>query len=134
MIAIDLCTFDPGVAANSPAAFAAVVVDCVEESWDNGADLVLLPEFTWVGLEPLVEPEFHADSYGYRPGRSAHDALRVARQRVTPLFKGNSLNFHAMALGAPRWLGAITPIGGTLFLIGWGVLARAARDVDPPQA
>jgi RNA-directed DNA polymerase len=32
-------------------------------------------------LEPLVEPVFHADSYGYRPGRSAHDALRVARQR-----------------------------------------------------
>ena len=32
-------------------------------------------------LEPLVELVFHADSYGYRPGRSAHDALRVARQR-----------------------------------------------------
>jgi RNA-directed DNA polymerase len=24
---------------------------------------------------------FHVDSYGYRPGRSAHDALAVARQR-----------------------------------------------------
>lgn len=56
MIAIDLCTFDPGVAAKTPAGFAAAVVDCVEASWDNGADLVLLPEFTWVGLEPLVEP------------------------------------------------------------------------------
>lgn len=56
MIAIDLCTFDPGAAVKTPAAFAAVVVDCVEDSWDNGADLVLLPEFTWVGLEPLVEP------------------------------------------------------------------------------
>jgi RNA-directed DNA polymerase len=32
-------------------------------------------------LEPSVEPVFHADSYGYRPGRSAHDALRVCRQR-----------------------------------------------------
>ena len=32
-------------------------------------------------LEPLLEPVFHADSYGYRPGRSAHDALRVARRR-----------------------------------------------------
>jgi RNA-directed DNA polymerase len=32
-------------------------------------------------LEPLLEPVFHADSYGYRPGRSAHDALRVARER-----------------------------------------------------
>jgi group II intron reverse transcriptase/maturase len=32
-------------------------------------------------LEPLVEPKFHPDSYGYRPGRSAIDAIRVARQR-----------------------------------------------------
>jgi RNA-directed DNA polymerase len=32
-------------------------------------------------LEPILEPVFHDDSYGYRPGRSAHDALRVARQR-----------------------------------------------------
>jgi RNA-directed DNA polymerase len=32
-------------------------------------------------LEPEVEPVFHPDSYGYRPGRSAHDALRVCRQR-----------------------------------------------------
>jgi group II intron reverse transcriptase/maturase len=30
-------------------------------------------------LEPLLEPVFHANSYGYRPGRSAHDALRAAR-------------------------------------------------------
>jgi RNA-directed DNA polymerase len=32
-------------------------------------------------LEPEVEPVFHPDSYGYRPNRSAHDALRVCRQR-----------------------------------------------------
>jgi hypothetical protein len=32
-------------------------------------------------LEPILEPVFHEDSYGYRPGRSARDALRVARQR-----------------------------------------------------
>ena len=32
-------------------------------------------------LEPRLEPVFHADSYGYRPGRSAIDALRKARQR-----------------------------------------------------
>lgn len=27
-----------------------------------------------------------------------------------------------MAVGGPRWLGAVTPIGGTLFLAGWGTL------------
>ena len=32
-------------------------------------------------LEPLVEPYFHPDSYGYRPGRSALDAVAKARQR-----------------------------------------------------
>lgn len=32
-------------------------------------------------LEPLVEPVFHADSYGYRPGKSALDAVATARQR-----------------------------------------------------
>jgi len=32
-------------------------------------------------LEPGVEPVFHPDSYGYRPGRSAHDALARCRQR-----------------------------------------------------
>jgi len=32
-------------------------------------------------LEPILEPVFHRDSYGYRPGRSAIDAIRTARQR-----------------------------------------------------
>lgn len=32
-------------------------------------------------LEPEVEPSFHPDSYGYRPGRSALDAVGTCRQR-----------------------------------------------------
>lgn len=32
-------------------------------------------------LEPELEQHFHPDSYGYRPGRSALDAVGVARQR-----------------------------------------------------
>jgi RNA-directed DNA polymerase len=32
-------------------------------------------------LEPLVEPRFLADSYGYRPGISAHRALEACRAR-----------------------------------------------------
>jgi RNA-directed DNA polymerase len=32
-------------------------------------------------LEPKVEPHFHPDSYGYRPGRSAIDAVGRARER-----------------------------------------------------
>ncbi len=32
-------------------------------------------------LEPEVEPMFHPDSYGYRPGRSALDAVGACRER-----------------------------------------------------
>jgi len=32
-------------------------------------------------LEPNVEPHFHEDSYGYRPRKSAHQALDVTRRR-----------------------------------------------------
>ena len=32
-------------------------------------------------LEDIVEPHFHPDSYGYRPGRSAHQAVAQARSR-----------------------------------------------------
>ena len=33
---------------------------------------------------------------------------------------------YAMALGAPRWFGAITPIGGLGLLAGWALFAFAA--------
>ena len=32
-------------------------------------------------LEPVVDPHFHPDSYGYRPGKSALDAVGMARKR-----------------------------------------------------
>src|ERR1700739_971514 len=32
-------------------------------------------------LEPILEPRFHPDSYGYPPGKSAIDAVRTARER-----------------------------------------------------
>jgi RNA-directed DNA polymerase len=34
-----------------------------------------------IEFEPMVEPYFHQDSYGYRPGKSAADALAVVRER-----------------------------------------------------
>lgn len=38
----------------------------------------------------------------------------------TLLFSGS---LYAMALGAPRALGIVTPFGGLAFIIGWAVLA-----------
>jgi RNA-directed DNA polymerase len=32
-------------------------------------------------FEPMVEPYFHEDSYGYRPGKSALDAVDITRKR-----------------------------------------------------
>jgi uncharacterized membrane protein YgdD (TMEM256/DUF423 family) len=34
-------------------------------------------------------------------------------------------SLYALSLSGVRWLGAITPIGGTLFLVGWLLLAWA---------
>jgi len=65
--------------------------------------------------------------------------IGARRARLAPAFflSGQVVfcgSLYAMALGAPRWLGAVTPVGGVLFLIGWGVLVCAARGVDPDQA
>lgn len=39
-----------------------------------------------------------------------------------------SATLYAMALGAPRWLGAVTPLGGLAMIAGWALLAwRAVR-------
>ena len=36
------------------------------------------------------------------------------------LFSGS---IYALVLGAPRWLGPVTPVGGTLLMAGWVALA-----------
>lgn len=33
-------------------------------------------------LQPLFEPEFSESSYGFRPGRNAHQAVQAARRYV----------------------------------------------------
>ena len=34
-------------------------------------------------------------------------------------------SLYALALGAPRWFGAITPLGGVAFIVGWLALGVA---------
>lgn len=58
-----------------------------------------------------------------------------ARARHAPaFFLGGIVLFsgslYALAAGAPAWVGAITPLGGIGFLVGWVVLAWAARTID----
>lgn len=33
-------------------------------------------------LQPIFDPMFSEQSYGFRPGRRAHDAVRVAQQYI----------------------------------------------------
>jgi predicted amidohydrolase len=51
---IDLWTCDVGAEANSPQAYAEVLRDRVLESWNKGADVAVLPEYAWMGLERFV--------------------------------------------------------------------------------
>ena len=60
--------------------------------------------------------------------------LGGARARFAPAaFLAGSVLFsgslYALAAGAPRIVGAITPLGGLAFLGGWAVLAWAAGSV-----
>lgn len=38
-------------------------------------------------------------------------------------------SLYAMALGAPRWLGAVAPIGGTALMLGWLFLLVAVSRI-----
>ena len=39
-------------------------------------------------------------------------------------------SLYSMALGAPRWFGAITPLGGLALIAGWLLLAAPPREPD----
>ena len=55
-------------------------------------------------------------------GAGAFGAHGVARGAAALLLAGAAifaLSLYIMALGGPRWLGAVTPIGGTLMIAGW---------------
>ena len=70
------------------------------------------------------------DHLGARPG------LRLAGRAFVVgvlLFSGT---LYAMGLGGPRWLGAVTPLGGTALMVGWAALiyASSARTADRAQS
>ena len=64
----------------------------------------------------------HAVAIGAIPGRSAWPPRLWAVGAV--IFAGT---LYALALGAPHWLGAITPVGGAYLIAGWVALAWFAR-------
>lgn len=55
-----------------------------------------------------------------RSGRVATGAFAVG----IVLFSGS---LYALALGAPRWVGVVTPFGGVAFIVGWVALGWSLR-------
>lgn len=60
---------------------------------------------------------------GLGRGRAAHLA-KIALALGIVLFSGS---LYALALGAPRWTGIITPFGGLAFIVGWVALGLSLR-------
>ena len=73
---------------------------------------------TFYGLVHAVAALAIALSSDHRVSRWAGWAFLLG----AAIFAGT---LYAMALGAPRWFGAITPIGGVSLLVGWGFVAAA---------
>lgn len=55
------------------------------------------------------------------PGRARRVAMLAFPLGIV-VFSGS---LYALALGAPRWFGAITPLGGVAFIVGWLALGIA---------
>ncbi|TPG14534.1 DUF423 domain-containing protein [Sphingomonas oligophenolica] len=58
-------------------------------------------------------------------------AIRMEARAPAWLFVGGGAIFagtlYLMAIGAPRWLGAVTPVGGAVLIAGWLWLAWSLR-------
>ena len=70
---------------------------------------------------------WHALALAVAVGLGCGRSGRVARAAFTVgivLFSGS---LYALALGAPRWVGIITPFGGLAFVAGWLALGWALR-------
>lgn len=84
-------------------------------NWETAARYALLHALALVGVGLA--------SAVWRPARSRLGLAAWAFGLGTLIFSGC---LFALALGGPRILGAIVPIGGGLLIVGWGVLAVVA--------
>ena len=69
-------------------------------------------------------------TFGPVPWSNRSGLVGLAWILGTSLFSGS---LYLLALGGPRWLGPITPLGGLLLLIGWllAIFLRPDRSVRP---
>lgn len=64
----------------------------------------------------------------YKPSTPGLKASGWAFILGSLMFSGS---LYALALGGPRWLGPITPLGGLCFLVGWALLAIVGWRTKP---
>ncbi len=105
-----------------------------------GASAVLLGAFGAHALRGMLDPaqrelwhtavEYHAWhalalalAAGLGTGRAGRGAVLAFALGIA-LFSGS---LYALALGAPRWMGIVTPFGGVAFVVGWIALGLSLR-------
>jgi len=89
----------------------------------------------WLHTGSLYQMTHALAVFGWLAVRKADGKDGVATPALfligTVLFSGS---LYAMALGGPRMLGMVTPLGGLCFLAGWLLLAWRAGAIDDREA
>jgi uncharacterized membrane protein YgdD (TMEM256/DUF423 family) len=98
-----------------------------------GASAVMLGAFGAHALRNVLDAAHHelwhtalALAVACGSGKASRVAIWAFALGVL-LFSGS---LYGLALGAPRWLGIVTPLGGVAFMVGWlalGLSLRSAR-------
>ena len=93
------------------------------ESWQTASQYHLahavaaIALLAWVSARPALAPRLRRAAWCWQIG--------------CLLFAGS---IYLLALGGPRFLGPITPLGGLAFLAGWGLLAVEAFRHPPSSS
>ena len=88
----------------------------MREAWETGVRYQLVHAAALLGFAGWLR------SSARPQGRCADWAVRLW-VIGTALFSGS---LYALALGGPRWLGPVTPLGGAALISGWVLAAAAA--------
>jgi uncharacterized membrane protein YgdD (TMEM256/DUF423 family) len=95
---------------------AVLIERGMTQAWETAARYHLLHAIALIGVAAWLRGG---------PGKSGKWMSATARCWVsgTVLFSGS---LYWLALGGPRWLGPITPLGGVIMIAGWLLLLVAA--------
>jgi len=101
---------------------AALIERGMTAAWDTASSYHLFHAVSLLGLAALSHP------LGDRSRRLLLWAARCWCAGVI-LF---SASLYWLALGGPRWLGPVTPLGGVALMAGWLLLILAASGMSRP--